>query len=134
MSVLLTIVSTSALMGCVTHHWVSPPFAGSIASSNTGAPVSGVEISRLPKHGEAEKLGESDSSGHFKFEAKKKTVVGVPLLVYLGDYRYTGKFIFKKEGYIPLTVDYSASTGQDFANPETATHSTPLKMTPNPAP
>jgi hypothetical protein len=130
-SSILVAVSGLPMAGCVTHHWTSPPLEGDIVDSATGKPISGVVISKLPKSGEEEMLSESDSLGHFKVEARRKTIFGVPVLVYLGDYFYRGKFELKKAGYSPLEISYTTSSGDDFSSGEGRSSSSLFKLTPN---
>jgi hypothetical protein len=118
------------IMGCVTHHWLSPPIDGQITDSTNGKPISGVEVFMIPQngHGETERVCESDSKGHFKGEARRKTIIGIPFLVYLGDYWNKGQFVLKKEGYAPLAFDYSSPAQNFGAEPNAAPDS--LRMTP----
>jgi hypothetical protein len=126
----LILIFAFASLGCATHHWTAPSMEGDVIDAKTGAGLSGVTIMRRPKGSKLEeRVGTSDGLGHFNIAAKRKLIVGVPILVYLGDHWYSGTYSFEKAGFKPAQIEYQAGYPRASVEPHIEANQIRLEQT-----
>ncbi|RXZ44261.1 hypothetical protein [Crenobacter cavernae] len=93
--------------GCVSRHWTAPEADGVVYDQRTGRPLPGVEVYRQLGRYQQEGVGSTGLDGRFLIQPERSW----KLMMQRTDPGYFGSYVFRKDGYVSVTIPYGVVTG-----------------------